>query len=442
MKTISAIFFGAILAVITVCATLVLADNLAEDYGLVESSGASGVTWPLTATGQLTMSGNAVDGARLVDATSLGVEGPAVVESTLSVAGAITSKNSIVNAAGPIKVGGSAACTFATSANNVCLQGGYVESIGTQTVMLNNSSYWERMYLGSFTVDLTSAIDVFGTGLGIALAGAADDYYFYFGDAAYTHYYTIRSYGRDRTYPTLEFHGGEDPNTEFRDDGEIGFNQANNYWTFDTGNGQEVHQRRALEARAIMTWTANATAGVEATVCDVTLTGGGNFAFGADLNTTLGNIVAAFNAASANCTAWKDRTTIGTKIVFLANTGKGVAGNSYAATETTDTQNRYSFDAATLTGARVATTITPQALTQTAFAGAIEVGGQVIFPRILAASPAEPVACASAYDGARVYVDDTDDTAYGQECICANKDGTAYDWRAVADVVGTACPFF
>jgi hypothetical protein len=66
----------------------------------------------------------------------------------------------------------------------------------------------------------------------------------------------------------------------------------------------------------------------------------------------------------------------------------------------------------------------------------------MIPPRILSASPAAPVTCASPYDGTIVYVDDTDDTAYGQVCICANLDGTAYDWRLLADITGTACPFF
>lgn len=66
----------------------------------------------------------------------------------------------------------------------------------------------------------------------------------------------------------------------------------------------------------------------------------------------------------------------------------------------------------------------------------------VMLPSVIAAVPAEPTACAAAAEGATVYVDDTNDTAYGQVCICSNKDGTGYDWRLMSDIVGTACPFF
>ncbi len=60
----------------------------------------------------------------------------------------------------------------------------------------------------------------------------------------------------------------------------------------------------------------------------------------------------------------------------------------------------------------------------------------------IAAGPAEPFACDATHVGAMQYVDDTDDTLYARVCICANLDGTGYDWRDIGDIVGTACPFF
>lgn len=69
-------------------------------------------------------------------------------------------------------------------------------------------------------------------------------------------------------------------------------------------------------------------------------------------------------------------------------------------------------------------------------------GDIVVPPRQIAAVPVEPVVCNAANEGASQYVDDTNDTAYGRECTCANLDGTGYDWRARDDIVGTACPFY
>ena len=61
---------------------------------------------------------------------------------------------------------------------------------------------------------------------------------------------------------------------------------------------------------------------------------------------------------------------------------------------------------------------------------------------VTADAPAEPHACDATHAGVIVAVDDTNDTAYNQPCICLNLDGTGYDWRQLSDVVGTACPTF
>jgi len=66
----------------------------------------------------------------------------------------------------------------------------------------------------------------------------------------------------------------------------------------------------------------------------------------------------------------------------------------------------------------------------------------LVLPRIINAAPAEPIACGAASEGASVYVDDTNDTLWGQVCICSNKDGTGYDWRDMSNIASTACPFF
>jgi hypothetical protein len=66
----------------------------------------------------------------------------------------------------------------------------------------------------------------------------------------------------------------------------------------------------------------------------------------------------------------------------------------------------------------------------------------LIAPQQISAAPTEPVTCDATTEGAFQYVDDTDDTAYGRVCICANLDGTGYDWRDMGDIVGTACPFY
>ncbi len=60
----------------------------------------------------------------------------------------------------------------------------------------------------------------------------------------------------------------------------------------------------------------------------------------------------------------------------------------------------------------------------------------------IAAAPTEPFTCDATHEGAMQYIDDTNDTNFGRVCICANQDGTGYDWRDIGDIVGTACPFF
>ena len=60
----------------------------------------------------------------------------------------------------------------------------------------------------------------------------------------------------------------------------------------------------------------------------------------------------------------------------------------------------------------------------------------------IAAAPTEPFACDATHPGAMQYVDDTNDTAWSKVCVCANLDGTGYDWRDLGDITGTACPFF
>lgn len=58
------------------------------------------------------------------------------------------------------------------------------------------------------------------------------------------------------------------------------------------------------------------------------------------------------------------------------------------------------------------------------------------------ASPAEPVACAAGTTGTMVYVNDTDDGAAAELCICAGITNDAtYDWVQVKDMT-TACTFF
>lgn len=63
-------------------------------------------------------------------------------------------------------------------------------------------------------------------------------------------------------------------------------------------------------------------------------------------------------------------------------------------------------------------------------------------PYVEAAAPTEPFTCDATHKFVELWVEDTDDTAYPRKCACLNLDGTGYDWRAVEDPTGTACPFF
>ena len=90
------------------------------------------------------------------------------------------------------------------------------------------------------------------------------------------------------------------------------------------------------------------------------------------------------------------------------------------------------FDAYDIAGAQGDVTITVPART----------GTVALMTVVTAAAPAEPVACGASSEATMVYVDDTDDTSWPVICICANLDGTGYDWRLMSDISGTACPFF
>jgi hypothetical protein len=69
--------------------------------------------------------------------------------------------------------------------------------------------------------------------------------------------------------------------------------------------------------------------------------------------------------------------------------------------------------------------------------------GGVRIGRIVAASVAEPATCDATSEGVIVYVNDNDDSAGAQMCICATiTDDSTYDWRDAGDIAGTACSFF
>ena len=64
----------------------------------------------------------------------------------------------------------------------------------------------------------------------------------------------------------------------------------------------------------------------------------------------------------------------------------------------------------------------------------------VRLPRIDAAVPAEPHACDANGTGATVWVNDSDDAAASQVCVCAKtNDVPTYDWL---NTTGAACAFF
>jgi hypothetical protein len=71
---------------------------------------------------------------------------------------------------------------------------------------------------------------------------------------------------------------------------------------------------------------------------------------------------------------------------------------------------------------------------------AIATDGLVQFQREVAAVPAAPFACAAAYAGTQLYVDDTNDGAEGFMCRCGKgADDTTYAWAKVGITPAAAC---
>lgn len=64
----------------------------------------------------------------------------------------------------------------------------------------------------------------------------------------------------------------------------------------------------------------------------------------------------------------------------------------------------------------------------------------VLLPHDVSATPAEATVCRVETEGMIQYARDTDAGA-GAVCVCAHT-GSAYDWRDLSDVAGTACSFF
>jgi len=75
-------------------------------------------------------------------------------------------------------------------------------------------------------------------------------------------------------------------------------------------------------------------------------------------------------------------------------------------------------------------------------AGDLTIAGTIKTEVATGAAPAEPHACDAAHAGVIVAVDDTNDTAFNEPCICLNLDGTGYDWRQLNAVTTTACAQF
>jgi len=73
--------------------------------------------------------------------------------------------------------------------------------------------------------------------------------------------------------------------------------------------------------------------------------------------------------------------------------------------------------------------------------GDMFVTGTIKTEVVTADAPSEPHACDATHAGVIVAIDDTNNTAYDEPCICLNLDGTGYDWRQLSDVTGTACVF-
>ena len=68
--------------------------------------------------------------------------------------------------------------------------------------------------------------------------------------------------------------------------------------------------------------------------------------------------------------------------------------------------------------------------------------GGMRIARIISAAPAEPVACGTTTEGMMSYVNDTNDGAKAQVCICISiPDDATWDWVQIHDMT-TACTFF
>lgn len=71
---------------------------------------------------------------------------------------------------------------------------------------------------------------------------------------------------------------------------------------------------------------------------------------------------------------------------------------------------------------------------------AISTTGVIQFQRVTDAAPTAPVACAAAYEGSQVYVDDTDDALAGWMCICGRgTDNSTYAWTKMGSAPPVAC---
>jgi hypothetical protein len=183
------------------------------------------------------------------------------------------------------------------------------------------------------------------------------------------------------TNPTFFIHSSTSGLADRRQYGNLTHNQSN--LIYSIGTGVHIFQADALQANSTMTFTANPTTdgGVVFTVRNTTLTGrtgvpgAGEFQFGATTEETCDNIVTALNDAADGHTSHRNGTTV----VIEADVA-GTAGNSYVTTETTDTDNVYSFSGATMSGGRAAVTGTPdRSPTCAYFPGSIEIDNTTNF---------------------------------------------------------------
>jgi hypothetical protein len=162
--------------------------------------------------------------------------------------------------------------------------------------------------------------------------------------------------------PTLYIHPSANPDAENRQWVKWYNDGSNSYHL--TGIGGHRFGFESIGAKAVLTFTANPTTnlGVVFTVNTGTLTGvtgapGANqFQFGASLSATLDNLVTAYNLIDGtNVVAHK----LGNTVIFESST-VGAAPNSYVTTETTDTDNVYTFQSVLVFTANPTSTGTAQ----------------------------------------------------------------------------------